>query len=116
MRTYRDSRFTKIALIFFFLVIIGYTFFEAQGLLFGPKITVTSNVTLMHESYIVLRGYAVHIASLSMNGRQISVTEQGVFEEPYVLAPGGNRIIFDAKDKYGRTAQKIVEIVYQPSS
>ena len=116
MRFYRDSRFTKIALVLFFLIVIAYAFFEAQGLLFGPTITVTSDVTIMHSSYIVLRGHAEHISALSMNGREIAVTEQGVFEESYVLEPGINRIIFDAKDKYGRTAQKIVEIVYQPSS
>ena len=43
------------------------------------------------------------------------VTEEGAFEEPYVLAPGYNRIVLDAKDKYGRSRSRAIEIVYTPS-
>jgi hypothetical protein len=112
MLPHRDSRVTKIALAIFFILILGYGYYEARGLLFGPVITVTSSVSIVYSPAITIRGKADRIASLSMNGKQITVTEDGVFEEPFVLAPGDNHIMLDAVDKYGRTRQKVFEIVY----
>lgn len=112
----RDSRLTKIALIVFFVAVLMYAYFESRGILYGPIITVASNLTLVRDPYIEIRGHAEHIASLAMNGREISVTEAGIFTEPFVLAPGDNRILLDAKDKYGRTTQRVVEIVYSPEA
>jgi len=116
MLPYRDSRLTYIALGVFFLIVLGYAYYEARGLLFGPSITVSSSVTEVHEPFILIKGQADRIASLSMNGKTIPVTENGAFEEPYLLSPGYNRIVFDAVDKYGRSRRQAVEIVYTPPS
>ena len=114
MLPYRDSRLTRIALGIFFLAVLGYAYYEARGMLFGPSITVTSQVTEVREPFVTIRGRADRIASLSMNGKTVSVTENGVFEEPYLLAPGYNRIVLDARDKYGRSRSQTIEIVYNP--
>src|SRR3989338_5732445 len=116
MLPYRDSRLTYIALGIFFLIVLGYTYYEARGLLFGPSISVSSKVTEVHEPFIVIKGQADRIASLSMNGKNIPVTENGAFEEPYLLSPGYNRIVLDASDKYGRTRRQEIEIVYTPQT
>ena len=81
MLPYRDSRPTYIALGIFFLVIIGYAYFEARGLLYGPTIHVSSNIMEVREPFIAIKGQADRIASLSMNGKSVSVTESGAFEE-----------------------------------
>ena len=116
MFPYRDSRITRIALAVFFLIVVGYAYFEARGLLFGPSITVASGVSESHEPLVTIKGQADRISSLTMNGKAISVTESGAFEEPYLLSVGYNRIVLDAKDKYGRTSRKALEIVYTPSA
>lgn len=116
MLPYRDSTITRIALGIFFLLILGYGYFEAQGLLFGPSITIGSPVTEVHEEFVKIQGKANRISSLSMNGKQITVTEEGAFSEPYLLAEGANRIVLDARDTYGRTTRKIITIVYIPSA
>ncbi len=116
MLPYRDSRLTYIALGVFFLIVLGYAYYEARGLLFGPSITVNSTITEVHEPFVTIQGRADRIASLSMNGKAISVTENGSFEEPYLLSPGYNRIVLDASDKYGRTRRQAIEIVYTPST
>jgi hypothetical protein len=116
MMPYRDSRFTYAALLIFFIIAIGYAYAEARGLLFGPSINVTSQIAEVHDPYVKITGQANRIASLSMNGKSITVTEAGVFEEPYLLAPGLNHIVLDAKDKYGRTSSRTIDIVYTPSS
>ncbi len=116
MLPYRDSRLTYIALGIFFLIVLGYAYYEARGLLFGPSITVTSNITEVHEPFVTIKGQADRIASLSMNGKTIPVTESGAFEEPYLLSVGYNRIVLDATDKYGRTRRQAIEIIYTPST
>jgi len=112
MLPYRDSRLTKIAIGIFFAIVAGYAYFEARGMLFGPKISIPAGITEVHEPFITLKGRADRIASLSMNGKVISVTEDGAFEEPYLLSEGINRIVFDARDKYGRSRQEIIQVVY----
>jgi hypothetical protein len=116
MLPYRDSRLTYIALGIFFLIVIGYAYFEARGLIFGPSITMTSQITEVHDPFITVKGQAERISSLSMNGKTIAVTEDGSFAEPYLLAPGYNRIVLDARDKYGRTRSQAIEIVYTPDA
>ena len=115
MLPYRDSRITRIALGLFFVVVIGYAYFEARGLIYGPRILVPAEVAEVHERFVTITGRAERISELRMNGKPIAVTEEGDFEEPYLLTPGLNRIILDAEDKYGRTHQEIVRIVYTPT-
>ncbi len=114
MLPYRESRVTRFLLIIFFVLVLGYALFEAQGFLFGPSITTPTGITEVTEQYIRIKGQAARISSLSMNGAPIPVTEDGLFDEPYVLAEGVNRIVLDATDKYGRTRRQVVEIVYTP--
>ncbi len=116
MLPYRDGRITRIVLALFFILVVGYAYYEARGVLYGPNIEIASEVTEVSDPYIEIQGKAERISDLSMNGRPISVTEDGAFNEPYLLAPGLNRIMLDATDRYGRTAQEIVEVVYSPTA
>jgi len=116
MLPYRDSRVTTIAIVVFFLLVLGYAYFEARGFLYGPRIVVNSETTEVHDPFVEIKGIADRIASLSMNGKQINVTEGGVFSEPYLLSPGLNRIVLDATDKYGRRRIQVIQIVYTPPS
>lgn len=116
MLPHRDSRLTRIALFVFFILVVIYGLYEAQGLLFGPKVNIASQTTVVHDPYVKIEGQAQRIASLSMNGKDIPVTETGQFSEPFLLARGENRITLDAKDTYGRKTSTNVTIVYVPSS
>src|SRR3989344_9291150 len=116
MLPYRDSRLTQIALGLFFILLVGYAYCEAHGLLFGPSITVTSQIAAVHDPFVTIKGRADRISSLFMNGKAIQVPEAGDFSEPYVLAPGYNQIKLDARDKYGRNSSSVIEIVYTEDS
>src|SRR5690349_1597887 len=116
MLPHRDSRLTRIALYIFFTIIILYGLYEAQGLLFGPKIKVATERSVVHDAYIKIEGKAQRITALSMNGKQIPVTEQGDFSEPFLLASGDNQVVLEAKDTYGRVTSRTVEIVYIPDT
>ncbi|MCR4281023.1 MAG: hypothetical protein NUV88_01680 [Candidatus Kaiserbacteria bacterium] len=116
MLPYRDNRLARIALVVFFLIVIFYAYYEARGILFGPTIQTSSDVTVSHERFITIRGKAERISELSMNGKPVSVTEEGAFDEPYLLANGYNRIFLRARDKYGRTSERTVEVIYEPAT
>ena len=110
----RDSRITRFVLILFFTLAVLYGIFEARGQILGPSIEIVGLPQLSHDPFIHIKGQASRISSISMDGRQINVTEQGNFDEPYLLAPGYNRIALDAKDSYGRTSERIIVITYVP--
>ena len=116
MLPYRDNRLAKTALIAFFILVIFYAYYEVRGLLFGPNIKTSSAVTVSHERFITIRGKAERISELSMNGKPVPVTEEGAFDEPYLLTNGYNRIFLRARDKYGRTSEKVVEVIYEPAT
>jgi hypothetical protein len=116
MLAYRDTKLTRTALGLFFLAVAAYGYFELRGLLWGPTITLEDVPTLTDMQVVTVAGAAAHIATLSMNGGEIPVTEDGGFSHQYLLAPGYNRIVLDAKDKYGTATQKVVEIVYSPAA
>lgn len=116
MLPYRDTRITRAVLAVFFVIVCGYAYYEVRGVLYGPRLSVPSETMVVHEEYIALKGQADRIATLKMNGKPITVTEDGSFEEPYLLAVGLNRIVLDAVDKYGNTRQKVVQIVYSPEA
>jgi len=112
MFPYRDSKVTVILLGIFFVVVIAYGLFEGRALLLGPQIRIPEIATEVDSPYITIAGNAAHIAALTMNGSPVDLTEEGDFEAAYSLSPGYNRITFDARDKYGATTQKILEIIY----
>ena len=91
---------------------MGYAAYEARGFIFGPAITIAQTTTETTEPFILVRGHTKRITTLAMNGKTISVTEAGDFEEPYLLAPGYNRIILDATDQYDRSTQEELEVIY----
>lgn len=113
MRPSRDSRFIRLLLTFFFLLAGGYALYEAQGLLYGPAIILEYAATSSESAFTSIKGRAERISELRLNGNTISVTEDGRFDEPYLLADGSNRILLEARDARGRTTSATLDIVYR---
>src|SRR3989338_4113123 len=108
------SHLSTIILIAFFVLVLGYAYFEARGVLYGPRIILQPETQLMHDPFVTVRGKAERITELRMNGSPVAVTEDGAFEEPYLLAPGYNRIVFEAYDQYKNRSVEEIEIIYEP--
>jgi hypothetical protein len=115
MRTYHESRLIRIALVVFFCAIILYGAYELRGLLAGPVIEIERNLIESTEQFVTIEGNAARIATLTMNGLTIPVTEDGSFSEGYVLSEGYNRVVLEAKDRYGNSAREEIEIIYRPT-
>jgi hypothetical protein len=116
MRHFRDNRITIIAFTVFFIALGGYAFFEARGILMGPQIDIAKTVLQIREPSVAIQGTTKHIASLSMNGAPVSVTEDGAFDQTYIASTGYNRVTLQAHDKYGNSKERTIEIVYTPDT
>jgi hypothetical protein len=114
MFPYRDSRAVRIILFVFFALLAVYALFEARGLLYGPVIDLPEETIVVSDAFTTVKGRAERITELRLNGAQIAVTERGEFEEPFVLAPGSNHLILEARDARGRTTRKTLMVIYNP--
>jgi hypothetical protein len=97
------------------LLLLGYTGYEIQRIVFGPKITITSpqNGALVTDSLLQISGRAENINDISLNDRKIFLDEKGNFSEEVLLSYGYNVLTFDAADRFGRKTEKVLEVIYK---
>ncbi|MFA5777928.1 MAG: hypothetical protein WC870_00330 [Candidatus Paceibacterota bacterium] len=99
----------------FFILIIIYAFFVSKDLIFGVKI---KNVNLIDgstvtENVVKITGNAKNAINLTLNGREISVDQQGNFNETIALLLGYNIINIKAKDEFGYVDEKNYKLMYK---
>lgn len=114
MRYYSDSKISIAALGFFFVLVLSYAGFEARGFISGPKVVMSSQAAAVHDPLVTISGHADRITSLTLNGTAVPVTQEGIFDQQYLLSPGENTITVEGKDEYGRTASQSISYTYQP--
>ena len=103
-----------IALCVFFILIISYAFFRSYDLIFGVKIK-NVNITdggSVTDSVIDVKGNAQNAVNLILDGREISIDQNGNFNETIALSPGYNIINIKAKDKFGYTDEKNYKLIH----
>ncbi len=106
----------KLVLIVLAAVFLtGYFLYQGRGYLFGPQISLDfpSDGEVVHNSNLEVKGQALNVAFLSLNGRQILTDEHGLFNEGLLLAKGYNIIEIMATDKFGRVKKEKREIVLE---
>lgn len=101
--------------IIFALALAGYALYQTKSLREGPQLLITTplNGSLATTSLLVISGTAKNISWITLNGRQIYVDEAGNFREQLLLSYGYNIITLSAKDKFGRSVSKKLELVYK---
>ncbi|MFH1608411.1 MAG: hypothetical protein ABH951_00120 [Patescibacteria group bacterium] len=111
----RDAKkILKILLISaFFCFIIIYAFISSRNLIFGVNI---KNVNLVNgikvnESIQKITGNAKNAINLTLNDREISINQQGDFNETISLLPGYNTITIKAIDKFGHSDEKNYQLI-----
>jgi hypothetical protein len=115
METTLWSKLKIIILFVFFILIIFYAFFVSKDLIFGIKIknvNLVDGVTVT-DSVMKVTGNAKNAIKLILDGREISVDQQGNFNETIALLPGFNIINIKAQDKFGDMDEKNYKIIYK---
>lgn len=104
-----------LAVLAFFLLLAGYGLFQTKNLILGPNIAIASplNGAAVGLNPVEVSGQADRIAFLSLNGEQIFTDEDGRFSQKLLLTHGYNIIRFEAQDKFGRTIEKVLNLVYE---
>lgn len=108
--------YLKTLIILLFIAIIsGYALYRSEALRKGPQLTLDSpkDGELFSTSQAIISGTAKNIAFISLNDRQIFTDETGRFKEKLLLPYGYTILKIEAKDKFGKTVVKQVEVVYK---
>ncbi|MEY4602277.1 MAG: hypothetical protein RL292_218 [Candidatus Parcubacteria bacterium] len=104
------------SLIILGVTIIGYSIFQAQKILGGPKITVLSpiNGATYTTALIEIKGVAKNTSTLLLNDRPLYTDKAGNFSDTLLPTEGYNIIKLEAKDKFGARTEERIEIIYKP--
>jgi hypothetical protein len=117
MTNYNIKRILQMASLFaFFLIIIVYAFFSSRDLIFGVKVKDVNiaDGTKTRENILQITGNAKNAVNLTLNGRDISIDEEGNFGETIALLLGYNKISIRATDKFEYVDAKNYQLIYQP--
>ncbi len=83
-------------------LVIAYALFQARHLISGPTISLIEDIpSVISTSTIIVHGKAENIISLSLNGKPIFTTDEGVFKEVVTLPSGYTILTIEAVDRYG---------------
>lgn len=101
--------------IAFFVLLAGYGVYQTRDLMLGPAIVIASpqDGAALAGNPVEVAGQAERIAFLSLNGGRIFTDEEGYFRQKLLLNRGYNIIKLEARDKFGRTVEKILHLVYE---
>lgn len=112
-----NRAFKKIGFILLLIIIVFYSYFQARKILSGPKIDITSpqNGATLYEPLATIEGVAKNINSIKMNDGPIFIDRDGAFSEKLVLYEGYNIIKFEAKDRFGKSFTKLLELTLKGS-
>ncbi len=96
-------------------LLFSYAYYEVRGLIEGPVLTIHSpqNGATIHGTTTSITGAARRITYINLNGRQIFVDARGNFSESLLLLPGYNILLIEARDFFGRTTRKSLELMYE---
>lgn len=104
----------QIALIAIVVILILYIIFQARFIILGPSIEINSlyDGQVVGTSTITVSGHADNIAYISLDDRPIFIDEKGDFSEKLIAHPGLGIIVMRARDRFGRTTEKTLRIIY----
>lgn len=97
------------------LIIVTYAFFTSLDYLKGPKIIIKepANGSTIATSSVEIIGIASRIQNITINGKPVIIDKEGNFNEILILVEGYNVSLFKAVDKFDRTAEYKLELVYE---
>lgn len=103
----------RIAIIGVILGIGLYAYYQARPLLAGPHLEIFEplNHSSTGTTSITILGKTERISTLTLNDREIFITEEGNFSEKLLLPLGYTIIEMTAKDRFNRSVTKTLQLV-----
>lgn len=99
-----------IAAVFF-----GYLGLQVKKIVEPPSLDLFSpiNGMITAESNLQIRGQTDKEVKVTINGKEIKNSEQGIFDETLPLSPGVNTLIIAAEKKHGKTKSETRYVVLE---
>jgi len=95
-------------ILFVIIMIFGY---EKMSFVFnGIKIEAVLEQK-DDSSLAIVSGNAEKAVYITLNGREIFIDKEGNFSESIIILPGFSIVTLNARDKFGKTAEKKFQIV-----
>jgi len=96
---------TKYLTIAIFFILAGYGCVEAWPLMRGPSLSIDSprDNAPFPGGIVAVRGNAVRVATLTLDGAPVLHEENGNFSSTLTFPRGGSLLTFTATDRFGRT-------------
>jgi hypothetical protein len=99
--------------VLFFSFILLYAILNTRLISRGIDLSINGieNGKIYTEGTLEITGNAKRAKHVLVNGREISVNQQGDFKDYLVLLPGYNVMTISAEDKFGKITQETFDIV-----
>lgn len=103
------------SILVLFIFIFYYAYFRTKDIVRGVRFDTVSivNGQTYNESYLPITGVAKNASVIYLDGREISVSQNGEFADAHLLLPGYNIISLNAKDKFGHEVEKNYQVYYK---
>lgn len=101
-----------VSCVSLFLFILFFSYEKMCFVWKGVKISATLE-TQKESPLTIIKGNASKATYISLNGREIFIDKNGNFSEEIVVLPGFSVVTLNARDKFGKTAEKKFEVVYE---
>jgi hypothetical protein len=69
-----------------------------------------------NSSLTIIKGTAKRATYITLNGREIFVDKNGNFSESIAILPGFSVVTINARDKFGKTAEKKFQVVREKNA
>ncbi|MFA6315395.1 MAG: hypothetical protein WC648_03470 [Candidatus Paceibacterota bacterium] len=103
-RTTTIKALRLIGIIIIVSLIVGYGIWRSLDYVAGPEITILEPIdgSSIESSTVTIHGNAKRIISIAINGRDISIDENGNWNELIIVFPGINIVQIKAIDRFER--------------
>lgn len=99
----------------FSIFLLAYFLINFIPYIFSPEITLdnlSAENLVVNFPEITIVGTASYISELTLNGKELYIGENGVFEETFGLKEGVNILKFEAVSRLGRDTELVKRVVY----
>lgn len=102
-----------LAFIFFFLIVLGYLFFQYRAAFLPPYLAVTNpQQDSKTAQNVIVSGTSDSNATVTINGEPVTVSTNGTFQKDITLFPGSTTISIKATNRFGKTSvvQRTIDV------
>ena len=94
-------------------LIIAYAIWRSFNYARGPVIEIyyPANGSSATSSDLTIRGRALRINALFLNGNTVSMDQEGNWSETVIVFPGLNKLLLTATDQFGRNTERELDLV-----